>query len=57
MLSEGDAAPDFTLPDQDGDEVELKDLRWASPCSATSIARGSSRLSEVERQREDEVDG
>jgi peroxiredoxin Q/BCP len=27
MLAEGDAAPDFTLPDQAGDEVTLADLR------------------------------
>lgn len=27
MLSEGDAAPDFTLPDQDGNELTLSDLR------------------------------
>lgn len=27
MLSEGDAAPDFTLPDQDGNEVTLSKLR------------------------------
>ena len=27
MVSEGDTAPDFTLPDQDGDEVTLSDLR------------------------------
>jgi len=27
MLSEGDAAPDFTLPDQNGDELTLSELR------------------------------
>ncbi len=27
MLSEGDQAPDFTLPDQNGDPVTLSDLR------------------------------
>ena len=27
MLSEGDKAPDFTLPDQNGEEVTLSDLR------------------------------
>ncbi len=27
MLSEGQQAPDFTLPDQDGNEVTLSDLR------------------------------
>jgi thioredoxin-dependent peroxiredoxin len=27
MLSEGDAAPDFTLPDQSGGEVTLSELR------------------------------
>ncbi|MGC1167092.1 MAG: thioredoxin-dependent thiol peroxidase [Solirubrobacterales bacterium] len=27
MLAEGDAAPDFTLPDQDGNGVTLSDLR------------------------------
>jgi thioredoxin-dependent peroxiredoxin len=27
MLSEGDPAPDFELPDQNGDEVSLSDLR------------------------------
>ena len=27
MVSEGQEAPDFTLPDQDGDEVTLSDLR------------------------------
>jgi peroxiredoxin Q/BCP len=27
MLSEGDAAPGFALPNQDGDEVTLESLR------------------------------
>ncbi|MGC1851024.1 MAG: redoxin domain-containing protein [Solirubrobacterales bacterium] len=27
MLEAGDAAPDFTLPDQDGAELALSDLR------------------------------
>jgi peroxiredoxin len=27
MLAEGDAAPDFILPDQNGDEVSLSELR------------------------------
>ena len=27
MLAEGDRAPDFTLPDQDGNQVSLSSLR------------------------------
>lgn len=27
MLAAGDTAPDFTLPDQDGNEVSFADLR------------------------------
>jgi peroxiredoxin Q/BCP len=27
MLAEGDAAPDFTLPDQDGNKIKLTDLK------------------------------
>src|SRR3954449_4163319 len=27
MLQQGETAPDFTLPDQDGDDVRLSDLR------------------------------
>jgi peroxiredoxin Q/BCP len=30
MIDEGDAAPDFTLPDQDGNELSLSDLRGAT---------------------------
>ena len=42
MLSEGQAAPEFTLPDQDGNEVSLVDLRgswvvlWWFPKAFTS---------------------
>ena len=42
MLAEGSAAPDFTLPDQDGDPVSLSDFRgrwlvlWWFPKAFTS---------------------
>ena len=42
MLAEGSPAPDFTLPDQDGDAVSLSDFRgrwlvlWWFPKAFTS---------------------
>ena len=41
MISEGSPAPEFTLPDQDGKDVSLTDLRghwvvlWWYPKAAT----------------------
>ena len=41
MLSEGTAAPDFTVPDQDGNDLSLTDLRgkwvafWWFPKAST----------------------
>jgi thioredoxin-dependent peroxiredoxin len=41
MVNEGDKAPDFSLPDQDGQTVSLSDLRgkwvvlWWYPKAAT----------------------
>lgn len=45
MLAAGDTAPDFTLPDQDGNEIRLADLRGQTvvlyfyPRADTSINR------------------
>ena len=49
MLEPGDAAPDFTLPDQDGTPVTLSTLRGvanvpASPATTRSLAPSRDRL-------------
>jgi len=54
-LNPGDTAPDFTLPDQDGNPVTLSGLRgttvvlWKQASSASDTAGGDDRAGDEER--------